>query len=102
MDKANMHEIYSLLNKIEKIDHEIAEFLCQHGYGDRPDIVDPEKSLIKAGVLLTYDFNAARDVLQKVVIEQAEEGHPETSMSVLVLLRRLGKLGEEISGQNKQ
>lgn len=102
MNGANMRTICSLLNRIEAIDHEIAEFLCQHGYDDRPDIVDPEKSLIMAGILLTYDFNAARDVLRKVKKEQEEKGHQQTSTSALALLHRLGELGEEISGQNKQ
>ncbi len=102
MKEANMNEICSLWNRIEKIDQEIAEFLYQHGYADRPDILDPEKGLIKAGILLTYDFNAARDVLQKVGIEQAEKGRQEISMSAVTLLHRLGDLGEEISGQNKQ
>lgn len=99
MKKANMQESCSFLNRIEQMDQEIAEFLCQHGYDGRLDIVNPEESLIKAGMQLTYDFTAAQDALYKVAKEQEEKGRTEITLSALALSRRLSKLGEEIFGQ---
>ena len=93
-----MQESCSFLNRIEQMDQEIAEFLCQHGYDGRLDIVNPEESLIKAGMQLTYDFTAAQDALYKVAKEQEEKG-TEITLSALALSRRLSKLGEEIFGQ---
>lgn len=98
----SMQEICSILNKIEDAGKEAAVFLHLYGYDERPDIIDPEESLVKVGIMLKFDATATRKALQKVCEEQKENGHPEIATAALKLALHLGDLEKETLDKNSQ
>lgn len=97
----SMHELCSLLSRIENADIEVAIFLHLYGYGERPDIVNPDKSLIRAGAFVKLDATIAKEVLRMVCEEQKENGHPEIAVKAMELCLRLSDLEKEVMGKNK-
>ena len=98
----SMRGLCSILSRCEETDKEVAVFLCIYGYDKRPDIVDPNASLIQLGTLVNLNTTAAREVLHKVCEEEKENGHPEVAVKAMELCLRLSDLESEAMGKNTQ
>lgn len=92
----SMCKLCAVLNRIEETGMEVAILLYLYGYDKRPDIVDPDTSLVRAKVSVDFDTEAAQEILQKVCEEQKEKGHPEVAVKAMELCHRLIGLENEL------